>query len=85
MRDLECYFQFQHGGSEVKSRGFYLSVHWETQDDLLSFGDRNSGGNLETTRAVVAYGVPVFQVRLPDHLVNFIVYINGGTKTVRWK
>ena len=52
----------------------------ETQDDLLSFGDRNSAGNLETMRTVVGYSIPVFQIRSPDLLVKFIVYINGGTK-----
>ena len=48
------YFQIQHGRGEVRARRVYLNVHPVTgnvvdTDDLLSFGDGNAAGSLETT------------------------------------
>ena len=46
---------------------------WEIRNDLLSFGDGDTAGNLETRpRVVVGYGVkfffPVLQITSPAHL-----------------
>ena len=48
------YFRIQHGRDEVRACRVYLNVHSVTgnvvdTDDLLSFGDGNAAGNLETT------------------------------------
>ena len=48
------YFRIQHGKGEVRSRRVYLNVHSVTgnvvdTNDLLSFGDGNAAGSLETT------------------------------------
>ena len=68
-RGLECYFRIQRGRGEVRSRRFYLNVHSVTgnvgdTNDLLSFGDGNTAGNLETTlkaaRGFVGYGGKIF-------------------------
>ena len=48
------YFRIQHGRGEVRVRRVYLNVHsvtgmWWTRNNLLSFGDGNTAGSLETT------------------------------------
>ena len=48
------YFRIQHDRGEVRARRVYLNVHSVTRnvvdtDDLLSFGDGNAAGRLETT------------------------------------
>ena len=48
------YFRIQHGRGEVRARRVYLNVHSVTGNvvdiwnDLLSFGDGNAAGSLET-------------------------------------
>ena len=57
------YFRIQHGRGEVRARRVYLNVHsvtemWLTRNDLLSFGDGNAAGSLETTpKAARACGI----------------------------
>ena len=59
---------------------------WETQNDLLSFGDGDTAGNLETKPKVcvrLKFFFPVLQITTPDHLVkpvnlSFIVALNSG-------
>ena len=45
------YFRIQHGRGEVRARQVYLNVRSVTGNmvDLLSFGDGNAAGSLETT------------------------------------
>ena len=46
------YFRIHHGRGEVSARRVYLNVHSVTGnvvDNLLSFGDGNAAGSLETT------------------------------------
>ena len=55
------YFRIQHGRGEVRARRVYLNVHSVTgnvvdTNDLLSFGDGNAAGSLETTPNKAARG-----------------------------
>ena len=45
---------------------------WKTQNDLLSFGDGNTAGNLETTpkAALVGYGVKIFLPSPPNYVTR---------------
>ena len=49
------YFRIQHGRGEIRARRVYLNVHSVTgnvvvtRNDLLSIGDGNAAGSLETT------------------------------------
>ena len=42
------YFRIQHGRSGVRSCLVYLNVHSVTGNDLLSFGDGNTAGSIES-------------------------------------
>ena len=44
------YFRIQHGRGKARTRRFYLNRNrWQKRNHLLSFGDGNTAGSLETT------------------------------------
>ena len=55
------YFRIQHGRGKVRAHRVYLNDLLGVRNDLLSFGDGNAAGSLETTpRSVVGYSVNIF-------------------------